>query len=123
MADITLLNGDMNLVNGELSFVTGQAAIGQHIEMRLKTFLGETVYDQSAGVPYIQIIFLKQTSIDSVQFILEQNVLATPGVTGIVEFVLDLDPLTRALTITGTATTIEGDVDFDVSVTQTQEAA
>lgn len=123
MSDILASNGDMVFTNGELTFVTGQAAIAQQIEFRLKIFLGETVYDQSAGVPYIQVIFLKQTPLDSIQFILEQQVSETPGVTGITEFELDLDTLTRTLTVTGRATTIEGDVDFDVSLTQTQEAA
>ena len=122
MADIRMQNGDMVLENGELSFVTGQAAIAQHIEMRLKTFLGETVYDASAGVPFIQVIFIKSTPIDSVQFIIEQHILATPGVTGITEFELTLDATTRELSVVGRATTIEGDVDFDVSLSaQNQE--
>jgi hypothetical protein len=120
MADIKMQGGDMVIEDGEISFVTHQPAIGQHIEMRLRTFLGETVYDQSAGVPYIQVIFLKQTPLDSVQFILEQNVLSTPGVTGIEEFDLTLDSLTRGLSVVGSVTTIDGDVDFDVSLTQTQ---
>ena len=122
MADLKLENGDMVLENGELSFVTGQAAIGQHIEMRLKTFLGETVYDQAAGVPYLQIIFQRQTPLDSVEFILKSIIEATPGVTG-TDLALTLDSRTRILSVTGTAQTIEGDVDFDVSITQTQQAA
>lgn len=120
MADIKMQNGDMVLENGELSFVTGQPAIGQHIEMRLLTFLGETVYDESAGLPYIQVIFVKSTPLDSVQFIIEQNILSTPGVTGITSFTLDLNALTRELSAVGRATTIDGDVDFDVSLSSTQ---
>lgn len=120
MADLLLTNDDLNLTDGELTFITGQQAIGQSIEMRLKTWLGETVYDLSAGVPWLQIIFVKSTPETSIQFLLEDQVLGTPGVTG-VTLNLDINRLTRVLTVTGTATTIEGDVDF--AIVQTAEAA
>ena len=116
MADLKFTDGDMDLTNGELSFVTGQAAIAQDIQMRLQTWLGETPYDLSAGVPYLQVVFVRATPLDSVQFILEQQVLNTPGVTG-VELTLTLDRPNRTLSVTGTATSIEGDVDFTVAVT------
>ena len=109
----------MVIENGELVWVTGQDAIAQHIDMRLKTFLGETVYDQAAVVPYLQIIFVKSTPLDSVQFILTDVVTSTPGVTG-AELAVDLDSLTRVLTVTGNAQTIEGNVDFSVSITPGQ---
>jgi len=116
MADLKLTDSDMDLTDGELSFVTGPAAIAQDITMRLRTWLGETVYDQSAGVPYLQVIFVKSTPVESVRFILTQVVLATPGVTG-VDLNTDLDNLTRTLTVTGTATSIDGEVDFSVALT------
>jgi hypothetical protein len=115
MADLLFQDGDMAIIDGELSFVTGPAAIAQHIQMRLQTWLGETPYDTAAGVPYLQVIFVKSTPLDSVQFILEQQVLATPGVLG-VDLELSLDSQTRLLTVTGTATSIDGDVDFTVAV-------
>lgn len=118
MADLKLTDGDIDMTDGELSFVTGPEAIAQHIEMRLQTWFGEdgTVYDSSAGVPYLEIIFVKATPLASVQFILEQQVLNTPGVTG-VDLSLDLNNLTRVLNVTGTATSIDGDVDFTVNLT------
>lgn len=119
MADIKYSDGDMVIENGDVSIVTGQVAIGQHIEMRVLTWLGETVYDQSAGVPYLQVIFRRSTPIESVQFILEEIIGATPGVTG-VTLELNLDRASRVLTVTGTATTIDGDVDFDISITANQ---
>jgi len=119
MADFQNIGNDMVLENGELVWVTGQEAIAQHIRMRLKTFLGETVYDQSAVVPYLQVIFVKSTPLDSVQFILTDVVEATPGVTG-AELAVDLDSQTRVLTVTGNAQTIEGNVDFSVSITPGQ---
>ena len=43
--DLLLTDYDMDLTNGDLSFVNGADAIGQDVTMRLRTWLGETVYD------------------------------------------------------------------------------
>jgi hypothetical protein len=115
--DLRNTDDDMVIIDGELQFVTGQTAIGQHIGMRLKTWLGETVYDQSAGVPYLQVIFQRIVSLDSVRFILSRVVLDTPGVISLVaDLDLDLDSQTRTLTASGTAVTIEGNVDFSTII-------
>ena len=58
--DLLLTDYDMDLTNGDLSFVNGADAIGQDVTMRLRTWLGETVYDVSAGVPYLQVIFAER---------------------------------------------------------------
>lgn len=110
--DLRLTDDDIDLTNGDLSFVTGKDAIAQHVAMRLRTWLGETVYDVTAGVPYLQVIFQgKNPDLNSVRFILEQNVLRTPGVTG-VELEVALDTATRVLSVTGTIESIEGEIDF-----------
>ena len=112
--DIKLVDGDMDLVNGELTFVTGLDAKAQAIEMTLGTWLGEegTVYDRSAGVPYLQTIFGRRNpDLTAIQAILEARVLGVPGILS-VQLELDLDPSTRVLTVTGTARAEEGDVDF-----------
>jgi hypothetical protein len=110
--DLLLTDDDMDITNGELTFVTGPTAIGQHIKMRLRTWLGETPYATTAGVPYLQVIFKdRNPNLNSIKFILEQIVLATPGVIG-VELEPVLDRQTRTLTVTGTAESIDGEVDF-----------
>lgn len=110
--DLKLTDYDMDLEGGELSFVRGPEAIAQHVQMRLRTWLGETVYDTTAGVPWLQVIFRgKNPNLNSVRFILEQNILRTPGVLG-VDLTLDLDGATRTLSVSGTIRSIEGEVDF-----------
>jgi hypothetical protein len=114
--DLRKTDGDMVIVDGELQFVVGQEAIAQDIEMRLETWLGETVYDVNAGVPYLQVIFAERNpNLNAIRFILEAIVRRTPGVLSVVEdFTTDLDRQTRVLTVTGTAVTIEGNVDFSL---------
>jgi len=110
--DLKLTDYDLDLTNGELSFVTGRDAIAQDVQMNLRTWLGETVYDTTAGVPWLQVIFKgKNPNLDSVKFILEQNILRRPGVAG-VELTLDFDRDARVLNVSGTLESIEGEIDF-----------
>lgn len=111
--DLKLEDYDLELLNGELSFVLGKDAIAQDVTMALRTWLGETVYDLSAGVPYLQIIFKgKNPNLTSVRFILEQKILSRPGVLGVALEELELDPNTRELKVAGTIDSVDGEIDF-----------
>lgn len=109
---------DMDLVieGGDIQFVRNQEAIAQHIRMRVQTWLGESVYDESAGTPFTQVIFEPGTSGIAIQFILERRITETPGVTGVSTQFTE-DRAARTFSMTGTATTIQGDVDFAISLT------
>jgi len=109
-------NSDLLIQNGDFQWVKGAYAIGQHVKMRLQTWLGETPYDTAAGVPYLQVIFQAGTSRESIKFILEQAVLATPGVTG-VNLSFDFDNATREMTVTGTLTALNEEIPFSITVT------
>lgn len=113
--------GDMAIVDGEIAFVTGQASIAQQIAFRLRTFLNESRYNLSAGVPWTQVIFRPGTPKASIRFILEQTVVETPGVTGCTLNEIIIDPETRGATVSGTAQTIEGEVTFLIQVGQVSE--
>lgn len=115
--DIRLTDYDIDLTNGDLSWVTEQEAIAQDITMRLRTWLGETPYDKSVGVPYLQVIFVPGTPRAAVQLVLEQQVLKTPGVTG-VSLDIVINGLTRELSVTGKAQSIRGEVDFTFQLKQ-----
>jgi len=104
-------NQDMLIENGDLVFVKDGNAISQHIGMRLRCWLGESPYDTKAGVPYLTVIFQPGTTPSAIIFILEQVILQTPGVTG-VKLNYTLDRENRELTVTGTAESIDGPIDF-----------
>lgn len=114
--DLRLTDYDLDITNGELSWVTGAEAVAQDIQMRLRTFLGECVYDESAGVPYLQIIFEKGTSSFSIESILRSQILATPGVISIESFTFTVDPLTRTFSGTSKVITTDGEIDFSIGV-------
>jgi len=119
--DLLLTDYDLDITDGELTFVRGAEAITQDIQMRLRTWLGETPYDQAAGVPYLQVIFQRGVELDAIQFILENRILDTPGVEQVTNLDLDLDARTRVLTVTGRALLV-GDVEIDFSALIAQDA-
>jgi hypothetical protein len=110
--DLRNTDDDMDITNGELSFVDGAEAVAQDVAMAWRTWLGESVYDVTVGVPYTQVIFVgKNPNLDAVRFILERIALARPGVTG-VELTPVLDNETRELTATGTLHALDEEIDF-----------
>ena len=119
--DLKLTDYDLEIVNGDLSFVRGAEAITQDIQMRLRTWLGETPYDQAAGVPYIQVIFQRGVELDAVRFILENRILDTPGVEQVTSLDLELDARTRVLSVSGRAL-LEGDIEIDFAALIAQDA-
>jgi hypothetical protein len=112
--DILLTDDDMDLTNGDLSWVNGAEAIAQDVTMTWRTWLGETVYDTTAGVPYTQVIFVgTNPNLDAVRFILEHIAIQREGVIG-VELTPVLNATTRELTVTGTLHTTDGEIDFSL---------
>jgi hypothetical protein len=114
--DLKLTNFDVDLTNGELSLVTGLDAIRQDIEMKLRTFLGETPYDRSAGVPYLQVLFVRGVTMATVRFILEQKLLSIDGVTEVLELETDHNTTTRELVITGRVRAVDQEFPLEVQV-------
>lgn len=114
-----LLNVDNDIAfdtDGNLLLVEGTEAIGQHIEMRLKTFAEESVYNVDAGVPWLQVIFKGVYNPEATRFIIYQHVLDTPGVETVTLDPPEYDADTGEVSISGSATTIEGNVDFSAVI-------
>jgi len=114
--DLKNSDDDLEIIDGDVSFVVGRAAIAQHIAMRLRTWLGESIYDRTAGAPYLQAIFVKGATAEAAGYILSLLVERTPGVIS-VDLDATLDRETRELRVSGTATTIDGEIDFEELLT------
>lgn len=111
--DLKLSNYDMDLTNGDLSFVDLLDAVRQDIEMALRTWLEETPYDRNAGAPYLQIIFVRGTTLDAIRFIISEIIQGRDNVTEILELGTVLDRDARTLTITGSVRAFGNVVSFD----------
>ena len=112
--DLKLTNYDVDFAGGDLSFVTGIEAVRQDIEMTLRTFLEETPYDSSAGVPWLQVIFVKGTPTTAIEFIIQETILGVDGVTEVLELTTVLDRAARTLTIEGRVVAL--DEEFPITV-------
>lgn len=101
--------GDIAIENDDLAIVDDIEATAQDIEMTLHTWLGESVYDRLAGMPYEQAIFELGTTPEAVRFIVEQRLLALEGVAEITDLRTQHDTATRDLVIDGKARHVSGE--------------
>lgn len=109
-------SGDIDIQSGQLVLIEGQEEIRQHLEQRLRTFLGEWFLDQSIGLPYFDDILKKNVIASEVESIFINEILSTPGVVRLIEFTLDLDKAQRALKVSFVAETVDGIIEFSAEV-------
>lgn len=114
MSDIKLDDtGDIDFTNGELSLTDGVDAVRQRLSQRLSFFLGEWFLDRTRGIPYVQQVFIKNPNPAVIDAIFKREILAEPSIRELQSFTLDLDTITRVLTITFRALTTVGPIDFE----------
>lgn len=105
--------GDIMVEDGDLVVTTDQTvAIAQDIVQRLKTFFGEWFLDNSIGVPYFQQILVKNPDFGKIDALLQDTILATPGVIQLNSFQSTLSATLRQLQVTFSAQTTQGQVDY-----------
>lgn len=105
---------DLELTNGDLVLTEKSDAIRQHVRQRLWTFFAEWFLDTSVGVPYYQVILVKNPSLANVEGVLQQEILATPGITELLAFELDYDSATRELSVEFQARALDEVIDFSI---------
>jgi hypothetical protein len=113
---VNSITGDLDIQNGQLVLIEGQEEIKQHLEQRLRAFLGEWFLDQSIGLPYFDDILKKNVISSEVESIFINEILSTPGVVRLLSFELTLDKGLRQLQLSFLAETIDGIVDFSGGV-------
>jgi hypothetical protein len=96
--------------DGNLAMVRNAEAVGQHARQRLSFFLGEWFLDPSVGVGWFGLVLGQQPArIDIAEAVVKKTILATPGVTGIIEIRTDFDRLTRGAPVRKCAVETEYD--------------
>ena len=117
MSDIRLdQSGDIALEAGQLSLNDGIESIRQHLQVRLRFFLGEWFLDQTVGVPYFQNVFVDRPRANVLTTVFKREILATPGVIELEDFALSIDRATRTLSVSFKAKTDFGLLDFSAAV-------
>lgn len=98
----------------DLHIVRGRLATAQRLQMRYRTFLGESRYNRLAGVPWTQVVFVKGVTENAIRAVLEQVAINTPGVRRLVELTLAHDFVNRVTT--GTCEVLTEDSEQTISV-------
>lgn len=108
--DIVFLNGACPTT------ATIQIGVAQRLKVTLQTFLGEWFLNTDTGVPYFEAIFGKIKSKGSIDLVLQEKILADPGVIEMVEFESSLDNARRIYSMSFKVRTSEGVTD-EISIT------
>lgn len=115
MSDIALDTfGDVDVSSGTAVLNgTGLEAIRQALQIKLRAFREEWFLDLTVGVPWFQSIFdSKIPALAVAETVFRDQILSTPGVLGINSLTLEFDGSTRQLTLTFSAQTTAGVLDF-----------
>lgn len=90
----------------------GTHAIGQAIVQALKTYAAEVFVDTTLGIPYYQQLLGQKAPASTWDAVLQSVVLTTPGVTQLTSWKSTPDYARRTLSISFSATTTSGIVDY-----------
>lgn len=101
---------DLRLVDSETPLIEGDAAVRQHLRVRLQFFLGEWKNNRLEGIPFYRDIFVKNPSLGLISSVFRQVILITPGVESLDSFDLVIDSALRTLDLAFVAFLDSGEV-------------
>lgn len=105
-------SGDAVFINGPLTqdgiTYKAQDVVAQRLRIRLRTSLGEWIFNTNYGVPYFQRIFKKGVIKQAVDNIFREQILSEPGVLEIKTFSSSFDALNRQYSASFVVRTEEG---------------
>lgn len=118
-------NNDISFVGGKMSLVRNNAEqVAILLKNRLQFFLGEWFLDVREGIPYYDVVMVKNPDLNLLSRMFRKVILATEGVAQIDVLTADLDAALRKLTVTIRVLTDDGfyisggtDTPFIVEVT------
>lgn len=110
------VTGDIVFENGKLVLLDGALAIKQHLFVKLQTFLGEWFLNTDLGAPWFRDVLVKNPNFATVQQMLKNQILQTPGVLNLLKFELDFTSSTRDLNFSFEVLTTDGPIDFSTFI-------
>jgi len=90
----------------------GVPAIAQRLRVRLQFFLAEWFLDKRQGIPYFQVVLVKNPDLGLIQSVFRRAILGTPGVLAIKRMATTHDRAIRTFTIHPLEIVLTGGVVF-----------
>lgn len=84
----------------DLVLIDGAERIRQQIKVTLLTFFGEWFLDTTFGMPYFEVILIKNPRRAEIENVLRQKVRDVPGVSAVPSVEIEIDAATRQGRIT-----------------------
>lgn len=114
MSDLRLdqTSGDLLITNADLELTEKSDAVRQHVQQRLRAFLGEWFLDTSVGVPYYQDVLKKNPNPQIVAGVFQNEIIQTPGVLELLDFEFDFNNALRTLRLDFSVRVTEGVINF-----------
>lgn len=84
----------------DLVLIDGAERIRQQVKVTLLTFFGEWFLDTTFGVPYFEVILIKNPRRAEIENVLRQKVRDVPGVSAVPSVEIEIDATTRQGRIT-----------------------
>jgi hypothetical protein len=104
-------DGDLAIENGSLVLLDDLAAeTAQRLKTKFRFFLGEWHLDTRIGFPLYEKVLIKAPVLAEIQVLCRQTIEGDEGVDTLDDLQLDFDTATRVLSMTFTATLIDGTV-------------
>jgi hypothetical protein len=91
-------SGDWDVTGGKLSLTTGINETVQRVAARLLLFKGEWFLDLRQGVPYFEVVLVKNPDLDAIRQMLTNIIATTQGVKSVTQVKLTFDRPKRKLT-------------------------
>jgi hypothetical protein len=112
--DLKVVNGDLVLTSD--ADASGTDPVQQNILQRLGMCLGEWFLDNTQGVPWFQQILVKNPNQASIDAIVRNTILGTPGVTQLLSYSLVPDFRNRIAKISFVARKTSGTVSYSGTI-------
>lgn len=95
-----------------IEILQGVPAFAQRLRVRLQFFFREWFLDLRQGVPYFEVILVKNPDLNLVRSIFRRVILQTPGALSIAKFQTDMDRASRTFTLYPLEIVLTGGVVF-----------
>lgn len=89
--------GDLQIVNGRFRKITGAEEKAQKINARLDLFLGEWFLDTRVGVPWYELVLVKNPDLEVVRQVFRRVINSVEGIAEVVDVTLVFDREKREL--------------------------
>ena len=99
---------DLVIEGGDVQMIDGALRVAQQVKVTLLTFLGEWFLDTDFGVPYFDVVYIKNPNWAAINATFRARIIDVPGVTRITQLDLEYDRAARALAVTFQVETIYG---------------